>query len=284
MILFPHAKINLGLNVVHKRDDGFHAIETVMVPIPLQDIIEAVVDPTLELGEIRYTRSGISIAGPVENDLCWRMAQKIYATRKLPGIRLHLHKVVPLGAGLGGGSSDAAHVLLLLNNLFDLNISTNELFTLAASLGSDCPFFLTKGPQFAEGRGEILRPIDLDLTGLWIVLVNPGVHVPTPEVYQNTTPTGASFGINWNKAIALLNQADGQTYSNSAIRELIPNIMEDHVFRNYPKVQQVWRKMIDSGAFHAAMSGSGSTVFGLFTSQPPDLEWPADHSSWRFQF
>lgn len=284
MILFPHAKINLGLNVVRKRDDGFHDIETVMAPIPLQDIIEAVIDPTLEQSEIRYTRSGISITGPVENDLCWRMAQKVHAMRKLPGIRLHLHKVVPLGAGLGGGSSDAAHVLLLLNKLFDLGISTNELHALAASLGSDCPFFLTKGPQFAEGRGELLRSIDLDLSGLWVVLVNPGVHVPTPEVYQNTTPTGHPFGLNWVKAIELLNKVEGNTFSNSAIRELIPNIMEDHVFRNYPKVQQVWRKMTDSGAFHAAMSGSGSTVFGLFKSEPPDLEWPSDHRSWRFQF
>ena len=120
----------------------------------------------------------------MESDLCWRMAQKALATRNLPGIRLHLHKVIPLGAGLGGGSSDAAHVLLLLNKLFDLDITSNERHTLAASLGSDCPFFLTKGSQFGEGRGEILRSIDLDLTGQWVVLVNPGVQVPTSEVYR----------------------------------------------------------------------------------------------------
>lgn len=284
MIIFPHAKINLGLNVLRKREDGFHDIETAMVPIPLEDILEAVKDPGLGQGEISYTRTGISIAGTLESDLCWSAAQKLNATRKMPGIRLHLHKVVPLGAGLGGGSSDAAHTLLLLNNLLDLGISTNELHSLAASLGSDCPFFLTNGPQLAEGRGEILRSLELDLKGHWVLIVNPGVHVPTPEVYRNTRPTGRSFGANWDKAISQLNNGHDQSFSDPSIRELIPNVMEDHVFRTYPQVQQAWNKLIDAGAFHAAMSGSGSTVFGLFTAPPPSMEWPNDFKTWSFQF
>lgn len=273
MIRFPHAKINLGLNVVRKRSDGYHDIESVLVPIPLRDALEIVVDPLLPAGELVFTRTGLPIPGTVETDLCWRAVKMVGATHALPGLRMHLHKVVPMGAGLGGGSSDGAHVLLLLNDLLDLGLNYEHLHAFAAQLGSDCPFFLKPQAQLAEGRGEQLTPIDLDLRGLWLMLVNPGVHVPTPEVYANLVPTGATHDL-----AQLVSTTAPETWPAMVI-----NTMEAYVFRTWPSVAAVKERLLETGAVYAAMSGSGSTVFGLFRSAPPPLTWPADHSAWTFR-
>jgi 4-diphosphocytidyl-2-C-methyl-D-erythritol kinase len=195
MIVFPHAKINLGLNVVRKRADGYHDIETVMVPIPLCDALEAVVDPGLGANEVILTRSGLPVPGKETDDLCLRAVRAIQQERTLPGLRIHLHKVIPMGAGLGGGSSDGARTLLLLNDLLELHLTPSSLHSMAAALGSDVPFFLQQGAQLAEGRGEHLRRVEVPLAGLWLVLIDPGVHVPTADVYANTVPTGTSVGL-----------------------------------------------------------------------------------------
>lgn len=270
MVVFPHAKINLGLNVLRKRPDGYHDIESVMVPIPLCDVLEAVVDP--DQSQVIYTRSGLAIPGDLRNDLCLRAVERIRTVRELPGLRLHLHKVIPMGAGLGGGSSDGAFTLHLLNKLLDLRFSKDELHRMATELGSDCPFFLNEGAQLASGRGEELRPVQLDLTGLDILLINPGIHVSTLEVFANTFPTGRSWNLEQLVARDRITNWQGS----------IVNTMEPYVFGKYPEIALIKTALLEHGAIYAAMSGSGSTVFGLFNSLPEKLDLPTGQSQWVF--
>jgi 4-diphosphocytidyl-2-C-methyl-D-erythritol kinase len=264
MLIFPHAKINLGLNVVRKRADGYHDIETVMVPIPLTDALEVIMDPDLAVGQLEYTRSGLDIPGLPEKDLCVKAHQLLSLGKRLPGLRMHLHKRVPLGAGLGGGSSDGTHALMAIDRLLQLQTSTNDLHGLAAQLGSDCPFFLNNSVQLATGRGELLRAVDLNLQGHWLLLVNPGVHVPTSEAYAQVIPSERSFDL-----YRALTEEPMERW-----RELAPNIMEEPVVRNYAVVGEVLQRMKVLGAVHYAMSGSGATVFGIFREQPPSANWP----------
>lgn len=273
MIVFPPAKINLGLNVVRRRTDGYHEIESAMLPIPLQDVLEAVVDPAVPEGEVVYTRSGLPVPGDASGDLCMKAWGLLKERHHLPGLRMHLHKVIPMGAGLGGGSSDGAHTLLLLDGLLGLGHSREELATMAASLGSDCPFFLNGTPQLAQGRGELLRPVAIDLSGWWLTVVNPGIHVPTPEVYRNTVPTGE-----------LLDLAQRLTaHPVEKWRKLVPNVMESYVFQAYPDVGELKAQLLSMGAVYAAMSGSGSTVYGLFRQGPQQMTMPPGHVIWSFK-
>lgn len=272
MIVFPQAKINLGLNVVRKRPDGFHDIQSVLVPIPLCDVLEVVADPALGPGEVRFVRTGIPIEGAINEDLCMRAVRTIEENHAIPGLRVHLHKVIPTGAGLGGGSSDGAGMLQLLDRSLGLRLEKTELQDLAAGLGSDCPFFLERTPQLAEGRGERLTPLALDLEGRWLVLVNPGVHVGTAEVYLNTPPT--EHTVDLRSALA----RDPTTWQHTVI-----NVMEQYVLERYPAVAAVKQRLLAAGAFYAAMSGSGSSVFGLFDKEPMPLTWPKDHRWWAFR-
>ncbi|MEZ4807538.1 MAG: 4-(cytidine 5'-diphospho)-2-C-methyl-D-erythritol kinase [Flavobacteriales bacterium] len=276
MIRFPFAKINLGLNVMGDRPDGFHEVESILVPIPMFDILEAVVAEDLRPNEVVFTRSGLEVPGPLEQDLCWRAAMALLEAREFPGVRLHLHKVIPMGAGLGGGSSDGAHALLLLNDLFELGLPASELAVHAAGLGSDCPFFLQHGPQLATGRGEVLEPMELQLADHWITLVNPGIHVSTAEVYAHTPGTGVSWRNTWGRIgeqLSELARKDRVPRSDGTEAPLV-NTMERYVCRKWPEVEEIKKRLREVGAFHTAMSGSGSTVFGLFTEEPPVLEWP----------
>lgn len=188
--------------------------------------------------------------------------------RDVPGIRLHLHKIIPVGGGLGGGSSDAAHVLLMLGELLDLRLTEHALHERAAALGSDVPFFLNRQAQLAQGRGEVLSPLEVPLSGTWLLLVNPGVAVGTAEVYRNCEPTGSATDI----AAILISHA------LEAWQGQVVNSLETYVFRKYPAVERAWEKIRDAGAVYYAMSGSGSTVYGLFRRRPPELEWPTDHT------
>ncbi|MBL7952233.1 MAG: 4-(cytidine 5'-diphospho)-2-C-methyl-D-erythritol kinase [Flavobacteriales bacterium] len=273
MIVFPNAKINLGLNVLARRADGYNDIESILVPIPLHDVLEAVVDPSLAPNELVYTRSGLSIPGDPKTDLCYKAVRRIQVDRTLPGLRLHLHKVVPMGAGLGGGSSDGTHTLLLVNALCDLRIQHEQLSTIALELGSDCPFFLWNEVCIARGRGEQLTPIRLDLTGLWLVLANPGVHVSTGEVYKSTTPTNVPWDFD---SIA---HRDRMPEWNKGLR----NTMEAYVLRNYAMVAELKEVLGKAGAAYATMSGSGSSVLGLFKDDPGNLSFPPGTSSWRMK-
>lgn len=273
MIVFPKAKINLGLNVLERRSDGFHTIETVMVPIPLSDALEVIVDGTQAECSINYTRSGLTVHGDPEQDLCMRAAKILLSERPFPGLRMHLHKVIPMGAGLGGGSSDGTQVLLLLNKLLELDLGFDELHGAASRLGSDCPFFLMDSAQCVGGRGEILTPIELDLSGTWLVLVKPPAHVGTAEVYKNTVPTGHS-----QDHKAALTGLPMSEWSNSVV-----NVMERYVFHAYPEVGKIKARLQEMGASYASMSGSGSSVFGLFESRPPEMTWPVDYAHWMMQ-
>lgn len=271
MIAFPNAKINLGLNVVRKRVDGFHDIETVMVPVGLYDVLELIVDASLPPGEVCYSRSGLAVDGPLESDLCMRAVRSISREKSLPGLRMHLHKVIPLGAGLGGGSSDAAHTLMLLDKLLDLRLGPDRLAALAAGLGSDCPFFLDGRTCMATGRGEKLHPVPLDLQGSVVHIVHPGIHVPTAQIYSRIAPTGRSVDL----ATILLGNSPTQW------QNLLFNSMEDVVFAEHPELNAVKSRILREGALYAAMSGSGSAVFGIFRTPPINIRWPASYRWWN---
>lgn len=268
MLTFPFAKINLGLRVLRRRPDGFHDIASVMLPIPLHDVLEAVVDNEVPAGEVSFERTGISIPGDPLSDLCLKAMESVQNSCDLPGLRVHLHKAIPAGAGLGGGSSDAAHMLVLLNNLLELDLSPADLHQKAASLGSDCPFFLKPEAQFAEGRGEILHPISVALGGHWLVLVAPGIHVPTPKAYSMATPSGIELDLE-------LFQMPPASWQGQLLNDLEPA-----VFAMHPELAQLKKDLLDHGADYASMSGSGSTMFGIFASKPEPMNLPEGYGSW----
>lgn len=273
MIVFPNAKINLGLNVLARRADGYNDIESVLVPIPLHDVLEAIIDPALAPNELIYTRSGLPIPGDVQTDLCYKAVRRIQLEHTLPGLRLHLHKVVPMGAGLGGGSSDGAHTLLLMNDLCDLKIQQEVISSMALELGSDCPFFLRNEACIARGRGERLTSLALELSGLWLVLANPSVHVSTAEVYRNSTPTNTPWDLERIADRARLPEWNA----------ILRNTMEMYVLEVYPVVATLKEALNKAGALYTAMSGSGSSVFGLFANDPGQLRMPEGTAQWRMR-
>lgn len=271
MIIFPFAKINIGLRVIRKRQDGYHDIESLLVPIPLHDALEVVVQPEAGSGNVEFHRTGIAVPGLISEDLCMKAIEMVRAVRELPPLRMQLHKVIPTGAGLGGGSSDAAHTLLLLNRLLNLGLSPAELHTMASGLGSDCPFFLEGKPQMVEGRGEVLSPVQVDLGSHWLMLVNPGIHVSTAEVFQNMKLAG-----HHGKLPELLQGPIGNWQSQ------VRNDMEDYVFAKHPAIGLVKEKLLGMGALYASMSGSGSTVFGIFSQRPAGPAFPEQYRTWTF--
>lgn len=271
MLIFPFAKINLGLHVLAKRPDGYHDIRSVLFPIPLCDALEAVLAPDLPAGGLQFASSGLPVPGDPAGNLCLKAVQLLRARRELPGLRMHLHKAIPMGAGLGGGSSDGAHTLLLLNHLLDLGLTAKELHTMAAQLGSDCPFFLQQQPQMAEGRGDVLRPIAVDLKGQWLVVVNPGIHVPTAEVYRNMRL------VERHRDLEASLHAPIPNWNGSVV-----NDMEEYVFAQHPAVANIKQVLLRQGASYAAMSGSGSSVFGIFGERPVRLSFPQEYGMWVF--
>lgn len=252
MILFPNAKINLGLHVLSKRKDGYHDIETCMVPIPLFDALEIVLDK-----KTTFTSTGLEIPGNEKDNLILKALKLIRKDfNELPHVNIHLHKNIPMGAGLGGGSADAAYALKLYNNLFDLFLEDWFLEDYAAQLGSDCPFFIENTPKIATGRGEILEEVKVDLEGKWILLVNPQLHIGTKEAYAGLTPRIPENSIK-------------DIIPNRALwKEHLVNDFEESIFKIYPQIREIKTQLYDRGAFYAAMSGSGSTVFGLFDKEP----------------
>lgn len=269
MLTFPFAKINLGLHVLHRRADGFHAVETGMLPIALYDALEAVVAPELPSGTVELVRTGLPVPGPVSDDLCLKAVHLLQQRRDIPGIRLHLHKTIPTGAGLGGGSSDAAHTLSLLNALLKLELTEAELSSLAAQLGSDCPFFLQQRAQLAQGRGELLSALHVDLEPYWLLLVHPGIHVSTAWAYANARPGPSQVDLRQALAEA------PSTWQGTVLNDL-----EEAVFAEHPEIAALKSALQRHGAVYAAMSGSGSTVFGIFPTPPGPLELPGNFSSW----
>jgi 4-diphosphocytidyl-2-C-methyl-D-erythritol kinase len=249
MITFPNCKINLGLNITRKREDGYHNLETIFYPVALKDSLEVIKSPGF-----KFQSSGLQINGEEENNLCikaYNLLKKDFPA--LPPVYIHLHKAIPMGAGLGGGSADAAFTLSMLNKKFKLNLSEDQLLEYALILGSDCPFFIINNPCFAKGRGEILEPISLDLSACKLILVNPGIHVSTKEVFTQLIPTEPI------KNIREIIQQPIETW-----KEKLRNDFEQAVFDLHPEVKTIKEELYKKGAAYASMTGTGSTVYGLF--------------------
>jgi 4-diphosphocytidyl-2-C-methyl-D-erythritol kinase len=260
MLSFPNCKINLGLRILRKRTDGFHDLETVFYPLPLKDALEVITDDEKNqnsTASISFTSTGSPIEIQAEENICvkaYHLIKKDFP--QLPAIKMHLHKIIPTGAGLGGGSADGAFVLKLLNEKFSLRLSPEQLKHYALQLGSDCPFFIMNRPSVATGRGEILEEIQLDLSDYKFVLVNPGIHINTGWAFSQITPTLPKISI--KKII----QQPIATWKNELI-----NDFEIPVFKNYPEIKKIKEGLYTSNAVYAGMSGSGSTVFGIFKKE-----------------
>jgi 4-diphosphocytidyl-2-C-methyl-D-erythritol kinase len=265
MILFPNAKINLGLRVIRKRPDGYHDLETVFLPIyGLRDALEIIPqhqqDPA---NPVHMQSSGLAVPGDPNDNLCvkaWQLLKQDFPD--LPAIDMHLHKAIPMGAGLGGGSADGAFALQLLNTSCRLQLSTDQLMQYALQLGSDCPFFIHNKPCLAYGRGEILQPLSLDLSDYQIVLINPGIHVATGWAFGQLTPQQPTTPL--QEIIAL---------PVEQWRDQLINDFEAPVMQQYPTIARLLKELYAAGAVFAAMTGTGSTVFGLFPkTQTVDLK------------
>ena len=251
MIFFPNCKINIGLNVLRRRGDGFHDIETVMVPVEgLCDVLEIV---PAEGGGVTFRQSGLGVGCPEEQNLCVRAYRLMAGRYGIGGVAMHLHKVVPSGAGLGGGSSDAAFTIKGLNKIFSLGLSTEQMELLAAELGSDTAFFIRNEPQLAQGRGEMLSPYPVSLAGKRLLIVKPGVSIPTAEAYSGVSP-----GVPARRLTELLGE------DIRAWRHTVANDFEPHIFAMHPELGEIKECLYNKGALYASMSGSGSAVYAIF--------------------
>jgi len=257
MVSFPPCKINLGLNILNKRPDGYHNLETCFYPVPWTDILEIIPSDTLT-----FSSSGNAIPGRAEENLCLKAYSLLWKEFNLPPVKIHLHKIIPTGAGLGGGSYDAAHTLRLLNSIFQLNLSDEKLMNYAATLGSDCAFFVQDKPMIGSGRGEVLSEIDMKLKGKFLMLVKPDIHVSTAEAYAHVKPHPPEFTLHHIFTSRPLNEW----------RHSLRNDFEESVFVRYPEIQKLKEKMYALGAGYASMSGSGSTVFGIFDSSLTNVD------------
>ena len=256
MITFPNAKINLGLNIVSKREDGYHNIESCFYPIPWYDCLEII-----EAASFSFQSYGLDIPGNTDSNLCVKAYELIRADHNIPPVAIHLLKSIPMGAGLGGGSADGAFTLKMLNDLFELKLSNAELETYALELGSDCPFFINNQPAIAKGRGEVLDLLELDLSGYHLSIHNPGIHISTKEAYSGVSPNVPE------QRIANLIQEPVSEW-----KKKLKNDFEASIFPNHPKIEHLKQAMYDAGAIYASMTGSGSTVFGVFNNNPPS-QW-----------
>lgn len=258
MISFPNAKINLGLHIVSKRADGYHNIESCFYPIQWHDSLEVIEEKTFS-----FHSYGLDIPGEVSGNLCVKAYEILKAHHDIPPVAIHLLKQIPMGAGLGGGSADGAFTLKLLDAFFKLGLNDQQLEAYALQLGSDCPFFIQNRPAIATGRGEALQPIDLSLSGYHLAIHNPGIHISTKEAYAGIQPKPSPMPIN-----QLLQQPIADW------KETLHNDFEDAIFKNYPTIAQLKADMYEAGARYASMTGSGSTVFGLF-------DQPVVHPQWK---
>lgn len=264
MIRFPNAKVNLGLHIIARREDGYHNLETVFYPIGLKDALEIIPmhdNEVLKRGKgYQLFQTGISLQGNEEENLVVKAWQLIASKKKIPSIEIHLLKKIPFGAGLGGGSSDAAAMLQLLNETFALGYSDRELASYAGRLGADCPFFIQNRPALATGVGDLLEPVELDLSHLSLVLVKPDIGVSTAEAYAMITPRQPGLSL---REIIYLPLSDW--------KEQLKNDFEGPVFKKHPEIGQIKKELYEMGALYASMSGSGSAVYGLF-EETPDLK------------
>ena len=271
MVVFPNCKINIGLRIGSKRADGFHNLSTIFIPIPLTDALEILPANTPNGKQVIYSHSGSAIDSTEADNLCikaYYLLQKDFPL--IPAVRLHLHKAIPMGAGLGGGSADASFTLQLLNNQFRLNLSTKQLIDYSLQLGSDCPFFIINKPCFATGRGEILEELHIDLSAYKIMLINPGIHINTGWAFKQHQLSGTNSST--DNITALINEPI-ETWKNN-----LTNDFELPVFDLHPEIKKIKEDLYSNGAKYAAMSGSGSTMYGIFEKDSiPTIKFPENY-------
>ncbi len=253
MLVFPNCKVNLGLNILRKRNDGFHDLESFFYPVYLKDALEIISSKNIN-GQTRFSTSGLVINGNEKDNLCIK-AYELLKIRfpKISSVQIHLHKAIPMGAGLGGGSADAAFTLKTLNQLFGLHLSTEQLMELALQLGSDCPFFLKNKPCFATSRGDVLEEIELNLSAYKMVIIYPGIHINTAWAFSQIHPAIPE------KSIREIIQQPLETWKTT-----LTNDFEQPVFHCHPELKRIKENLYSLGAIYASMSGSGSTLFGIF--------------------
>jgi len=266
MVVFPNAKINIGLNIVSKRKDGFHNIETVFYPVVYNDVLEVIeveeetdkkkVKKEAELKPISFLQTGINILCKPEDNIIVKVYRLLEVDYELPPINVYLQKIIPTGAGLGGGSSDGAYMLKLLNDIFNIGLKKDKLINYAQKLGSDCPFFLQNKPVYANGRGDQFDEIKLDLSDYFIVMITPNVHISTIEAYSKATPSAPGYS---------LKDVIKQPIENW--KKKIKNDFEPKAFRKFPVLNTIKKDLYTKGALYASMSGSGSTIYGIFSKK-----------------
>jgi 4-diphosphocytidyl-2-C-methyl-D-erythritol kinase len=263
LIVFPNCKINLGLTVINKRSDGYHNLETIFYPVSVTDILE--LTPSLSSTEITCT--GLPVSGSPADNLClkaWYLLKQDFPS--LPPVNFHLHKIIPMGAGLGGGSADGAFALAMLNEKFALGLTSAKLIDYALKLGSDCPFFILNKPCYATGRGEVMEEIMLDLSFYSFILVNPGVHVPTGWAFSQLKPRSAGANLKQHILRPI------ETWKDTVL-----NDFEEAVAKTYPVILSIKNRLYQQGAVYASMTGSGSTVYGIFPKgQEIQLDFPKE--------
>jgi 4-diphosphocytidyl-2-C-methyl-D-erythritol kinase len=247
MISFPNAKINIGLSIISARSDGYHNIESIFYPVDWCDVLEI-----LPAKETTFISSGVKIPSRSDDNLCLKAYELLREEFNIAQVSIHLQKNIPIGAGLGGGSSDAAFTLKMLNEMFDLNLSSNQLEDRAKSLGSDCAFFIKNKPMLATEKGDVFQDVKLNLKGYYLLLVNPNIHVSTKEAYGNITPHSTKVDF------SLIEELD---------EKLLVNDFEKTVMSNHPEIERI-KKELQKEAIYTSMTGSGSTVFGVFEKKP----------------
>jgi len=260
VIVFPNCKINLGLNIVHKRSDGYHDLETVLYPLPLCDALEVVQLTRSDQSNIgdhsvgQLSTSGETINGSPTENLCVKAYSQLKSKfPQIPLVRTHLHKSIPPGSGLGGGSADGAFTLQLLNDNFQLGLTIERLLDYALLLGSDCPFFIINKPCFATGRGEFLERVTVDLSAYKIVIVAPPIHIRTSEAFSSVKPARPS------RSIKEIIKEPVETWAQS-----LKNDFEESVFNKYPEIRNIKNQLYKGGAIYSSLTGSGSAVYGIF--------------------
>ena len=281
MICFPNAKINIGLNITERREDGFHNIESVMYPLKgiVYEALEIIYPPkapfrTIPKGKETSTElviSGIEVPGNPDDNLCIKAYDLIKKDYPLAPIKIHLHKAIPIGAGLGGGSADAAFFIQLLNDTFELGISWGEMHHYARQLGSDCSFFISNKPVFAEGKGDQFESLNFNMSGYYIALVYPDIHINTAQAYDKVHP---------KKAIRSL-ENDILNLPAEQWKEFIHNDFEDSIFLQYPEIKKIKEKLYSLGAVYASMSGSGSAVYGIFKKEIKMGKYFPEYAVWE---
>jgi 4-diphosphocytidyl-2-C-methyl-D-erythritol kinase len=266
MVGFPNAKINLGLYVTSKRSDGYHDLVSCFYPVGWEEALELIPSSSFS-----FSTSGLNVPGDSVSNLVVKAYELMQQKYNIPSTAIHLHKTIPMGAGLGGGSADAAMTLLLLNQLYELSLSQEELINFSAQIGSDCAFFIHNTPCIATSKGEVLHPISLSLKGYSILILHPGIHISTQQAYAGVKPRPIDFNIK-----ALLQKEP------AAWKDKLINQFEEHLFTSFPEVAQIKQKLYDAGAAYASMSGSGSAVYGIFKEgmDLEKIEWP-EYYKWK---